>query len=217
MRAEIIKQEGDILTVRLFDKLTPEEKERYEIGGRLFATLELYDPDGITHAQRKHIYALFGDMEAATGYPADWWERYIKLNFMHLDFMTELPSFAAGKMSKVQAGKFIEYLIIFMIQNEIPFRDNRFYLTTESSKILFYLVMNKLCVVCGEPHADLHHATNLVGMGNDRTNHKHWNSRFLTLCRTHHTEAHYIGLENFNQKYHLKPVKLTQRNLKDMK
>lgn len=216
MRAEIIKQKGKEITLKLIDELTDGDKQKYEINGRLFAMVELFDPDSITQPQRNHIYALIGDLEKYTGYPEEWWERYLKRNFMHLENLKEMPSLAVNRMTKAQASKFIEFIIIYCIQNEIPFRKNQFYLTEESANVLFYLTMNRLCVVCGKPHADIHHATNLVGMGNDRRKHSHWNSTFLSLCRGHHNEVHSLGLEEFNKKYLVKPVKLTQRNLKDI-
>ncbi len=216
MRAEIIGRDGNELTVKVFDDLTDEDINRYRLGDRLFAKLELFDPESITADQRKHIYALLGDLEVYTGYPKDWWERYLKENFMHYDFMTGLPSFATNQMSKARASKFIEFVIIFCIQNEVPFRKNQFYLTQESSNVLFYLTMSRLCVVCGRPHADIHHATNLVGMGNVRRAHNHWDSTFLSLCREHHNEVHSLGLEEFNKKHLVKPVKLNQRQLKEI-
>lgn len=216
MRAEIIGRDGNELTIKVFDDLTDEDINRYRLGDRLFAKLELFDPESITADQRKHIYALLGDLEVYTGYPKDWWERYLKENFMHYDFMMDLPSLGVNKMNKARASKFIEFIIIFCIQNEVPFRKNQFYLTQESSNVLFYLTMSRLCVVCGQPHADIHHATNLVGMGNVRKMHNHWDSTFLSLCREHHNEVHSLGLEEFNKKYLVKPVKLNQRQLKEV-
>ena len=67
MRAEIIKQDGNEITMKIFDELTEEDKSRYEINGRLFAVVELFDPDSITNEQRRHIYALLGDVEEYTG------------------------------------------------------------------------------------------------------------------------------------------------------
>ena len=61
MRAEIIKRDGNELTIKLYDELTDEEADRYKIDNRLFAVVELFDPDSITNEQRKHIYALLGD------------------------------------------------------------------------------------------------------------------------------------------------------------
>lgn len=216
MRAEILKQDGDILTIKLYDELTEADINRYKIGDRLFATVDLYDPESITREQQSHIYALIGDMEAHTGYPEEAWERHIKVNFMHHDFMKDLPSFALNAMSKQRASKLIEYIIIYCIQNEIPFRKDQFYLPRESSNFLYYATAVGDCIICGAEKADLHHATDLVGMGNDRTKKEHWKSTFMSLCRTHHNEAHALGLTEFMKKHIVKPIKLNERQYNEI-
>lgn len=215
MRAEILNQEGNVITVQLFDELTPEEVAHYKIGDRLFARVELFDPDSITVDQRKHIYALFGDMEAYTGYPRDWWERFMKEGFMHYDLMDEMPSLATNAMSKTRAAKFTEFIIIYCIQNEIPFRKQQFYLPQESSKVIFYLTMNRMCVVCGKPHAHIHHF-DTVGMGRDRRKVDHTKHRVMALCPRHHSETHDIGVRKFYEKYQVKPVVLNRKQLKEL-
>lgn len=214
MRAEILEQKGNILTVKLYDDLGEEDKNRYEINDRLFATLELYDPESITVEQRRHIYALIGDMEAYTGYPEEAWERFMKRGFMHYDNMKELPSIAVNQMSKARASKFIEFIIVFCIKKQIPFRKDQFYLPRESSNYLFWATNMGNCVICGSEKSDLHHATDLVGMGNDRTKKKHWDSTFISLCREHHNEAHNLGLTLFMEKWIVKPIKLNERQYK---
>lgn len=216
MRAEIIKQDGNEVTMKIFDELTEEDKSRYEINGRLFAVVELFDPDSITNEQRRHIYALLGDFEEYTGYTLESAESLFKVKFMHHEFLDELPSLAANRMTKTRASKFIEFIIIYYIQNGIPFRKDQIYLPRESSNFIFWSTMTRHCVICGKPHAEIHHATNLVGRGRNRRKHDHWNSTFLPLCREHHNEAHSLGLTEFMNKYLVKPVKLNKRQLKEI-
>lgn len=216
MRAEIIGRDGDEIRVKLYDKLTDEEINRYKIGDRLFAVVELFDPDSITIEQRKHIYALFGDFSDYTGYTLESAESLFKVKFMHHEMLDELPSLATNQMTKTMASKFIEYIIIWFIQNGIPFRKDQFYLPRESSKYIYWATMSRMCVICGKPHADIHHATNLVGRGRKRKKHDHWNSTFLALCREHHTEAHNLGLTEFMKKYLVKPIKLNKKQLKEL-
>lgn len=211
LQAEIIKQDGDILTVKLFDELTDDDRERFEIGGRLYAMVELFDPESITVAQRNHYWALIGDMEEYTGMGEDYWDAKMKISFMHYEMLYELPSVAVNQMSKSLASKFLEYIIIYCVQKGIPFRKDQFYLPKESSNFLYWMTMEGGCVVCGDLDSDLHHATNLVGMGNDRSKKKHWHSTFLSLCRTHHNEAHNLGLTEFMKKWIVKPIKLNER------
>jgi len=216
MRAEIIGRDGDEIRVKLYDDLTDEEIERYKIGDRLFAVVELFDPDSITIEQRKHIYALFGDFSEYTGYTLESAESLFKVKFMHHEMLDELPSLATNQMTKTVASKFIEYLVIWFIQNEIPFRKDQIYLPRESSNYIFWATMTRHCVICGKEHADIHHATNLVGRGGNRRTHDHWNSTFLALCREHHNEAHNLGLTEFMKKYLVKPIKLNKKQLKEV-
>ena len=100
MRAEIIRRDGNELRIKLFDELTDEEVERYKIGDRLFAVVELFDPDSITNEQRRHIYALLGDFSDYTGYTLESVESLFKVKFMHFEMMDELPSFGTNRMTK---------------------------------------------------------------------------------------------------------------------
>lgn len=216
MRAEIIGRDGNELRIKLFDELTDEEVNRYKIGDRLFAVVELFDPDSITNEQRRHIYALLGDFSDYTGYTLESAESLFKVKFMHHEMLDELPSLGTNNMTKTMAGKFIEYIVIWFIQNEIPFRKDQIYLPTESSKYIYWATVTRHCVVCGQQRADLHHATNLVGRGGNRKTHDHWNSTFLALCREHHTTVHAMGLTEFMKKYVVKPIKLNRKELKEL-
>ena len=216
MRAEIIGRDGNELRIKLFDELTDEEVERYKIGDKLFAVVELFDPDSITNEQRRHIYALLGDFSDYTGYTLESVESLFKVKFMHFEMMDELPSFGTNRMTKTMAGKFIEYLIIWYIQNGIPFRKDQIYLPRESSNYIYWATITRHCVICGKPQSDIHHATNLVGRGRNRKTHDHWNSTFLALCREHHNTVHAMGLTEFMKKYVVKPIKLNRKELKEL-
>lgn len=216
MRAEIIGRDGNELKIKLFDELTDEEVERYKIGDRLFAVVELFDPGSITNEQRRHIYALLGDFSDYTGYTLESVESLFKVKFMHHEFLDELPSFGTNRMTKTMAGKFIEYLIIWYIQNGIPFRKDQIYLPRESSNYIYWATVTRHCVICGKPQSEIHHATNLVGRGRNRKTHDHWNSTFLALCREHHNTVHAMGLTEFMKKYVVKPIKLNRKELKEL-
>lgn len=215
MRGQVLTQNGDIITVKLFDELTPEMKREYRIGKNLFVNVELFDPESITQAQRNHIYALIGDMENYTGYPAEAWESHIKINFMHKEFMQDFPSLRNNQMTKKEASRLIEYIVIYCIQNGIPFRNNREYLPKDTMSYIFYATMNRNCVICGKPNADIHHI-DAVGMGRNRKKIDHTNKRVIALCWTHHNEAHNIGVKEFFKKYIIQPVKLNEKQLKEL-
>ena len=67
---------------------------------------------------------------------------------------------------------------------------------------LYWSTVNRNCVICGKPHSDLAHRFT-IGRGRDRTKIDHFGNQVLALCRAHHNEQHQIGMDTFNNKYHL--------------
>ena len=215
LRAEIMAQQGDEVTLKLHDPLLLKTLLNSEFNGKYWAILDTYEKEKITPDQRKHIYALFQDYVEYTGIPLDAVEAYFKYWFM-IDFdLSEFPSLSRNAMSMTLASEFISYLIDYYIQNDIPFRKQQFYLTTDTSKMLYALTMKRVCWVCGKQHSDLAHVE-AVGAGRDRKSIDHTQHHFMCLCRDHHSEQHQIGIETFIQKYHIKPIKLKQDDLKQL-
>lgn len=215
MRGEIIDHTGDLIQVRLIDPLHVETVKKQAYNGKYYVIVEVFEKDSITFEQRKHLYALFGDIAEYIGLPLDAVESERKYQFMQDEHMDDFPSLANNQMKKTVASEFIEHTIDYCINNDIPFRKQKFYLTTDITKMLFALTMKRLCVVCGKPHSDIHHV-NAIGMGANRTNHDHSKHEFLALCRQHHNESHQIGQREFMKKYYVKPVKLNHDHIKEL-
>lgn len=213
----VLSADGNELVIRANSEIDIKELLKSEQNGHVFGIFETYEKDTITDLQRKHFYALMGDYEEYTGVPLDSAESYFKYNFMIEKDLDLFPSLARNQMKKQRASDLLEYVITFFIQNDVPFRKQQWYLTTDASRILFALTMKRLCWVCGKEHSDIHHATNLVGMGNDRKQHDHWNSTYMSLCREHHNEAHSMGLIDFCRKHIVKPVRLSVEHLKELR
>lgn len=216
IESEIIAHEGNEVTLRLYNQIDVEEAKQKAVDGRYLTYLDFYEKDKISDLQRKHYFALVGDFTEYTGTPESSADSYLKYQFMQEHGLDEFPSLARGQMKKSTATELITYVIEFMIGNEIPFRKQQFYLTADVNRMLYAMTMKRLCFVCGKPHADLHHATDLVGMGQDRNKYNHLKSTFMTLCRTHHNEVHNLGLSAFASKYHIKPIKLDEKSLKEL-
>lgn len=215
MRGEIIDHTGDLIKVRLIDPLDVETVRKQAFAGKYYVTVEVFEKDSITSEQRKHLYALFGDVAEYIGLPLDAVEAERKYQFMQDELMDEFPSLANNQMNKMTASKFIEHTILYCINNGVPFRKQKFYLTTDTSKMLFSLLMKKLCWICGKPGSDLAHAE-AVGAGRNRNKIDHSKHHFLCLCRIHHQEQHQIGLTEFCELHHVRPIKLTKENLKEL-
>ena len=60
-------------------------------------------------------------------------------------------------------------------------------------------IKHRKCCLCGR-EGEIHHV-DAIGMGNDRRKYDDSGSRIMCLCRTHHTEYHKIGREDFEKKY----------------
>lgn len=143
MRGEIIGQKGDVLTVKLFDELDIKEVKKQAVNGRYYVYVDVFEKDSITDLQRKHFYALCGDIEDKTGYPQEVIVSWIKFLFMKQEGLPEYPSLATNQMKKTTASHLIEFTILFCIKEDIPFRKQQFYLTTDTSKMLYALTMKK--------------------------------------------------------------------------
>ena len=69
--------------------------------------------------------------------------------------------------------------------------------------------------MCGKPHAEIAHYE-AVGMGRDRNRVNHTKHHVLALCSNHHREQHNTGWTKFMKKYLVKPIKLKERELRQL-
>ncbi len=232
IRSEVIAFDGDTITLKLHDEVDIEKARKLAENGRYLTTMNFYDKNMISVEQRKHYFALVGDIHAHTGIPEDSIDSHLKFEFMSHYLLDEFPSVADSAMKRTTATELITFVIEYCIRNGIPFRKQQFYLTADVNRVLYAYTMNRLCWVCGKEGSSIHHAINLVGMGNDRTKHNHLKSKFICLCESghkidkngkdekemasHHREAHSMGLVEFCRKYHIYPIKLSERDLKQL-
>lgn len=177
--------------------------------------VEPHDNTTTSAEQRRHFYALMGDYSDYTGVPLDSAEAYFKVNYMMDAGLDELPSLANNAMKMATTSDFLGYVIDYFIGNEIPFEMDNYYQTTDVSRMLYALTVKRLCWVCGKPHSDLAHVE-AVGAGRKRTNIDHSKHHFMCLCREHHQEQHNVGINYFMVLHHLKPIKLSVDDLKEL-
>ena len=215
IQSEIIAHKGDEVVLKLYNDIDIEKAKQKAVDGRYLTVLDFYEKDSITDLQRKHYFALIGDYTEYTGTPEQAADSYFRYNFMQEQGLDEYPSLARNRMKKTMATELITWLIEFMIQNEIPFRKQQFYLTADTSRMLFALTMKRICFVCGKEHSHLHHY-DAVQRGRDRNKIDHTKHRFMMLCADHHQEIHNSGNEVFCKKYHLQPIKLDEKSLREL-
>lgn len=216
IRSELVSYEGGLATFKLLDQLDVDKVQELAKDGKFYAYIDFVDERDRSEEQRKHFYALIGDISEAKGIADFNVELMMKALFAEEYDLDHLPSMKKRNMSRKQASKFIDFVIVWMIEEDVPFRKNMLYLAKDTNKILYAATMKRKCWVTGKPNAELHHATNLVGMGGDRTKYNHLQSKFMMLSREAHNEVHNIGLTEFMNKYHFGPIKLNKRDLKKL-
>lgn len=188
------------------------------IDERFIATVmrgEIRVDDGrrISSEQRKKIYALCRDISDYTGHDVeDLKENILKVGFM---IKEDRDYFSLSDVDMTTARYFIEYILEFCFEWDVPLDEKTVALAKEVNNYLYLCLRYRRCAVCGR-YADIHHHENLVGMGMDRAKHNHEDSRYIALCRTHHTECHTIGHKTFENKYKLAAIKLNAQAIKEL-
>ncbi|MCO4332467.1 putative HNHc nuclease [Staphylococcus hyicus] len=170
-----------------------------ENGHTVKAEVEIPDNKLISNEQRKKIFAMCRDIELHWGEPVESTRRIFQ---SELEIMNGYDHISLRNCSMKIARELIELIIAFMFHHQIPMQVETSKLLSGDQAMLYWATVNRNCVICGKPHSDLAHKY-AVGRGRDRTNINHYGNQVLALCREHHTEQHNIGMDSFNDKYHL--------------
>lgn len=170
------------------------------IGQPVDVDCSVIDPNSITGKQRRLIFALCNDIEAYTGQPRDYM-RYLFMDYVEVLYGYE-KRLSLSDCTREQAKQIIEVILDWVFHNNIPLNYKTSDLLKNDKAFLYWSTVNRNCVICGKPHSDLAHRF-AVGRGRDRTKIDHFGNQVLALCRSHHNEQHQIGMDTFNNKYHL--------------
>jgi hypothetical protein len=183
---------------------------------RQYNEVEVIFQDGrhISSTQRRKVFALIGEIaEFVEGFRNAETIEETK-NLMKWQFIMErLESqerklFSLANCDMTLARNFIDYLIQFIIKNDIPSSVSLLDNCEDVGAYVYACLVNKKCCVCGQA-ADLHHIDR-IGMGADRNEVHHLGRECLPLCREHHTICH-NDEKAFISKYHLEPVKIDEK------
>lgn len=159
----------------------------------------LIDPKKITDQQRKKIFALLNDIYLYTGQP----QEDLRQTFQfYLQTMNDYELISLSDCSRKIATELIELILEWVFRNDIPLNHKTSDLLKEDRRFIYLTTINRKCVICGKPHSDLAHRY-AIGRGMNRNEMNHYGNEVLALCRFHHSEQHAIGIDSFNEKYHL--------------
>lgn len=177
------------------------------------ARIGLMDSRGMTHDQRKKVYALMGEIAEWSGELPERIKELLKIEFMVHRLNGLVDEFSLSDAPKSLVSKFINYVIEFILENGVPTRMPLYEVCDDIEKMIYACLMNKRCAVC-QRKAHLHHIDR-VGIGRNRHKIDHTGMRCLPLCPDHHVEIHSIGDAIFMDKYHLSDrVKIDDKIIK---
>lgn len=152
----------------------------------------------ISENQRKKIYALIRDIANYIGDSVDNTKENLKIEFVQ---QTEYEMFSLSNCSSELASEFIDFLINFAFENGIPMSEHPFKRADDIERYLAACLRHRICCVCGQP-GEVHHVET-IGMGRKRAAVDDSGYEKICLCRRHHAEAHQIGINAFEDKYHV--------------
>lgn len=167
--------------------------------------IQMLDSRPLSGQQRRSCYAMIREIAEWSGDTPEEIKDALKLDFWCgelLQMADRMFSLKDAPMSIVAA--FQSWLARFIVRNDVPTKVSMLDYVDDVADYVLACLTAKKCVICGRK-ADLHHVES-VGMGRDREEIIHEGMEVLPLCREHHMEAHTIGRDSFNEKYHIHGV-----------
>lgn len=214
---KIVKISGNKIVLELKEELNIERLKTIFNGfdGERQAELFIKDPRGFTVEQRRFVFALMQDIYIYTGEPLEslkdvfyWQFRYFTGKNISLSNESE--------NSVDEIATLAELILDFIFENDIPFREG-YEIPPQNVEYYFYkCVMTRTCCICGKRGADIDHFNKSLGR-RKRKSVDHSEYDFAALCRTHHSEKHQIGLEEFKRKHRVIGIKLSENEIKKLR
>lgn len=172
-----------------------------------------YEADHITSDQRAKIFAINREIAEWAAYKPEETRKILTYDFLRQNIeqlqLSSLSLAVSGNCDKGTASLFIEFLINFCLENNVPTKVPLGEYAEDLERYTYAALMHKRCIVCGKA-ADLHHV-DAIGMGYNRKTKAQIGDRIMPLCRLHHTELHSIGEKRFCEQYHAVPVRMDKR------
>jgi len=192
---------GTKLSVVIPEKTIGDYLKRFAINGIVKAELRLDDGRTISAEQRKKLYATVKDIAVHTGYMPEEMKELMKYSFIE---DTGDDYFSLSNCSMTTARFFINHLIEFSLQWDIPLQESGLNRTDDIDRYLWACIKYKRCCLCGKK-AEIHH-WDTVGANGGR---KYDDSKLrkIALCGCHHRlysdSIHHIGKDSFQEKHHV--------------
>lgn len=172
-----------------------------------------HDRDDITPDQRKKIFAICGEIAIWSGHDKELVRKVQTADFLRANIerlqLSALSLAVSGNCDKGTASLFIDFLINFCLENDVPTSRPLQEYADDLERYTYTALLHKRCLICGRK-ADLHHVSQ-IGMGYSRETKPQLGALVMPLCREHHSEYHTIGRTAFEERYHAIPVPMDKR------
>lgn len=167
------------------------------------AEMRFDDGRSISADQRKMAYATIRDIADYTGYFPEEQKEWLKYLYVA---KTGKEYISLSDCSMDEAREFINVILEYAIENGVQLTEQAIKRTDDIGKYLYFCIKHGKCAVCGVK-GEIHHE-DAIGMGNDRKTLDDRNHKKICLCRTHHTIAHQMGVERFQNSYKVYGIKV---------
>lgn len=179
--AKLIRMDGRVLVLET-DQPVNREIIRHKVG-----TVELRLDDGrtISAEQRRKVFAIIRDISLWSGHPPEYLRQYLTWDYVS---RKDIEPFSLSDVDMTTAREFIDYLIGFCFEYNVPTKDTLLHQADDIGRYLYMCLEHRKCAICNR-YADVHHV-NRIGMGRDREQVVHVGLKAIALCREHHDMAH---------------------------
>ena len=132
---------------------------------------------------------------------------------------TESFTLAVELCSQEKMNLFIGYMLDNFLDNEIPLSDKTIKMLQEQEhdKYVYAMLKNKKCAICGTSYGVQfeHWKTVASDFGNYKND--DGTGTYISMCASHHSEKHNIGISKFYNKYKLKGIKISEEQVVKLK
>lgn len=173
-----------------------------------FCLIQMLDGRTLSAKQRNVCYKLLRAISDYTGDGPEKTKEIMKQQFLESELSDGMiQDFSLSNVSMSVAAAFQRYLVRFIVDWDIPTEFPLLEYVDDVSDYVYACAVKRKCCVCGKP-AEVHHHKR-IGMGRDRTKIDHGGLLMEPLCRIHHTECHTMTQDEFDDKYLIRPITIT--------
>ena len=228
MNLELKEENGNI---NLYVPSNKSLKEIYQLISKLHQSeINVIKVDRLSLDQSKLIFVLCKEYGELRGYETEEMRELLQNEFCEsreIEYFSISP-YKKNACSMEIATEFIQFIIEHSIKYgynliihegkgvNMKFKSAREVCPDIRRWVLAHL-LNKSCAVCGKQYdIDLHHwdsANTIGGYEHDDG----LQTRFISLCREHHTQFHNMGAEKFSELWHLEGIWLSVNLVVELK